>query len=234
MKEKDIRYLETSLIAIFQEDEINLASIRRNESIKQLNSKYKLKYLNQPELMPYVVPSLVLAEGEFIYNDQTCLVNEIRIESRRIIIKTNGTSEAADFFFEEIRKELVKLDVRQTKPEINPLIKTYETRCVCKLDIGLEKLIGTQKIDEFITGISKYIPSFDSSPSIIPFTLRFRIDYFNIPEKLKKNKITLMEKYITIEYREKTDPGDHIFFTSSPTKTEDHIKLLQHFEKTFS
>ncbi|MDY6968484.1 MAG: hypothetical protein SVR08_07520 [Spirochaetota bacterium] len=98
------------------------------------------------------------------------------------------------------------------------------------LDIKLDRFISNvklNKIEELISTKHNY----DARISFIPYSVRFQISYNDIPEKLVKNKISISDKSVLIELREKTEPNDQIYFTVSPTGTETHLELLNTIEK---
>ena len=227
---KNINQLQITLISIFPIDQISIPSLFRRESLNLLNHLFRLQYVQQAD--PFFVNQnqILLRNGEFVHEDTPYLINEVIIDNRKIIIKMNAPSIIGDAFFDLLKKELVSLDVRRNKIDLTPLITTYETTCVCTLDFDLHSYFGGHDFNEFIDTIEKQIPKHGSTTSITPSSLRFKIDYSNIPEEIRKNKITLAEKYIIIEYREKTNPENRIYLTSSPTRSETHFEILEVFE----
>ncbi|MDA3937904.1 MAG: hypothetical protein PF693_01165 [Spirochaetia bacterium] len=226
----NIIQLQSTLVMIFQTDEIPIPSLRRIEALNHLNRTYKLQLTQQVDPFMMNQNQLILRNGEFFHDDVLYLIDEIQIDSRRLIIKMNATSEIIDIFFNIFREELINLDVRKRKCKLIPLITTYDTSCVCCLNFNLIEYIGGKNINSLTEKIEEKIPKYDSKISLIPASIKFKIDYFDIPAKIRKNKITLSEKNLIIEYREKTNPEDRIYFTSSPTKSDTHLEILKAFE----
>lgn len=227
---KNVNQLQITVISIFPVDQISIPSLLRRESLNHLNHLFRLQYVQQADPFFLNQNQIMFRNGEFVHEDTVYLINEVVIDNRKIVIKMNAPSIIGDIFFDLLKKELISLDVRRRKIEFTPLITTYETTCVCTLDFDLYRYLGGHDFNEFIDNIEQQIPKHGSTISIIPSSLRFKIDYSNIPEEIRKNRITLAEKNIIIEYREKTNPEDRIYLTSSPTRSETHFELLEVFE----
>ncbi len=228
---QDVNQLQVTIISIFPMDDISIPSLRRLESLNYLNHLFKLQLAQNADPFLLNQNQIVFRNGEFINDGDVFLVDEVLIDSRRLIIKINAPTVVGDKFFDQLRNELISLDVRENKPELKPLIKTYETSCVCKLSFDLNNYLGGSNVNGFLDDINKKIPNHGAKSRIFSSSIKFKIDFFNIPEEIRKNKITLSEKIILIEYRDKTNPEDKIYFTSSPTRSEEHFEILELFEE---
>lgn len=226
----NIKRILSTVVMIFPNDEIYLSSIRRNESIHILNEKYKLKLLQQADTFLMSQNQLTFREGEFILNAVPYPIDELTIDERRLIIKTQSTSEVALKLFQSIKEDLLSFDYRKKKPKYEPIITSYDTACVCQLRTKISEKLNNAFLNNFLVKTGELMPKYDSHLSIIPFSLKFKIEYFNISPKLSKNKITLSDKFLTIEYREKTDPEDRYYFISSPTDSSTHFEIIKAFE----
>ena len=226
----DIKSLQSTVIMIFPTDDINISSIKRKESKEYFSSKYNFELNKFSDNFPIPQNNVILLNGEFKSLNKIYIINEVIVEERRIIIRCLGPSEIVDEFFLQFRDDLRNIDLRDTKGEYAPILTTYESISVCRLDIDL-KNIYNDKFTNFLENIDEDVQKFNSRLLITPFTLRIRIEYLDLPEKIQKEKITLTEKFITIELREKTDPDDQIYFVSTPTRTETHFKLIEKLEE---
>ncbi len=229
---REAKYLKTTKVMIFPSDDIYLAGLNSEAAIQKITSTFSLvraplspQFLNQ-------IPQLVFQNGVFEYNGNTYIIDQISIDDRKIIINILSPSSVSDLFFNEFRKLLVSIDQREEKSSYDPLISTYETTCILKLDIKLDRLIGiirAKEIEELIS--TKH--SHGASISLIPTSVRFQISYNDIPEKYIKNKISISDKPFLIELREKTNPDDQIYYTVSPTDSDTHLEILKALEKMF-
>jgi len=226
----NIIQLQSTIVMIFKADEISIPSLRRIEALNHLNKVYKLQLAQQVD--PFIINQnqMIFRNGEFFYDGDLYLIDEIIIDNRRLIIKMSAPSDIMDTFFNIFRDELINIDVRNKKSKYVPLITTYDTSCVCCLNFDLIEYIGGENIKSLTDSIEDKIPKYDSKISLIPSSVKFKIDYFDIPANIRKNKITLSEKNLIIEYREKTNPDDRIYFTSSPSRSDAHLEILKAFE----
>ncbi|WP_319560352.1 hypothetical protein [Marispirochaeta sp.] len=227
---KDIKSLQSTLIMIFPADDIHLPSIKRKDSVKLFNDKYNLELNKVPESLPFPQNNILFRNGEYKHEGKLFIINEIIIEERRLIIRSLGPSEVIDDFFSQFRKDLKALDIRDNKGDYAPLLSTYETICVCQLDLDFHHMFN-EKFNNYLKDIETNLPTYAAKMSLVPFSFRVRIDYHDLPEKLRKERITLADKFLTIEQREKTDPADKIYFTASPTETSTHFALIDKLEK---
>ena len=94
-------------------------------------------------------------------------------------------------FFEELKKDLLRFDFSVNKPEYKPIITSYDTTCVCRLNTNISDKLNHLFFEKILKNTDKLIPKYDSQLTVTPFSLKFRIEYSNISSKLSKNKITL-------------------------------------------
>jgi hypothetical protein len=223
---KNIKFIKTTLIMLFPADDIDFFGINSEISIQKLISNYSLNKVPATPQFLLQNNQLVLQNGIFQNDNVKYIIEQIVIEERKIIISILSSSDISNIFFEDFKKQLIALDFRKEKGHYEPLISTYETICILKLDIDLNHLISRFENDKVEKIISKKQTN-KAKIQLIPSSLRFQITYKDIPEKLVKNKITMSDKYLVLELREKTDPEDKIFYTASPTDTETHFEILE-------
>jgi hypothetical protein len=228
---KEIKSLQSTLIMIFPADDIHLPSIKRKDSVKLFNDKYNLELNKVPDSIPFPQNNIMFRNGEFRHQGKLFIINEIIIEERRLIIRCLGPSETIDAFFSQFRKDLKSLDIRDNKGDYAPILSTYETICVCHIDIDFFDMCN-DKFNKYLKEIEDDLPTYTAKMSLMPFSIRIRIDYHDLPERLRKERISLADKFLTIEQREKTNPADKIYFTASPTETRTHFALIEKLEKT--
>lgn len=229
---ENITQLRSTILMIFQTDDISLSSLVRIEAFNHLNRLFKLQLVQQVD--PFLTTQFKFRSGEFLYEDEIYLIDEISIDARRLIIRMNAPTEILDIFFNIFREELKKLDVRKSKVELIPQIITFETNCVCKLNFDLIMFFGGKKVGPLFDNIKSKIPAYDAKLSFIPGSIKFKIDYFSLPAKTRKNNITLTEKSLTIEYRDNTNPEERIYYSSSPTRSETHLEILNELESYYA
>jgi len=230
---KGIRDLKSTQIRIFPIDEIGFNSLQRSNAKKQIQEKYKLQPSTQMffESVPGESHKMTFVNGEFFYEGEMVLIDRLSIEERRIIICMSSSSNMVSLMFEDLRKLLIDLDLRDTKSNYKPIVIAQETSCVAKLDFSFTDLFKNTVIADFNSYISKNIKLHGCETEIIPSAIRFKICYIKQPESFIKHKITLSEKDFILEIRDRTAYEDNLYYTFSPTDSETHIKLLIELEK---
>ncbi|MBA7657895.1 hypothetical protein ES703_65838 [subsurface metagenome] len=230
---KEIRDLKSTQILIFPIDEIGFSSLQRPDAIKQLQDKYRLKY-NPPmifEGIPAGSHSLLFTNGEFRYENKSYLIERINIEDRRIIIRMASHSKIVDIMFDDLRKLLIELDLRESKPKYEPLVKAEETSCVVKLDFSFTDLLINSPLSDFNAFLTDKMSSHDFEIEIIPSAIRFKITYSRQPESFRKHKISLSEKDFVLEVRDRTAYEEQLYYTFSPTNSKLHFEFLKELER---
>lgn len=230
---KQIYDLKVTQIRIFPADELPFRSLHRNTAMSKMSNTFKLKPNPQMyfEISPTVVPNINLNNGEYDYNDRSYLIDYLIIEDRRIIIRMTANSDIVNNFFEELRRLLIDIDIREKKPNYEPLIRVDETQCIAKFDFSFEDILQHTKLSDFPKYLAKKVQSYGSKLEIVPNALRFRLKYLSIPEILRKHDITLIDKDFIIERRDRFPYEEQVYFTYSPTDSTTHLEILKELEK---
>ena len=229
---KEIRDLKVTQIRIFPIDELPFESLLRPSAIKQIASIFNFNTPPVfPEGFPVEIPSILFRNGEFTYENQTTLIEQASIERRRLITSLAGNSTVSDAFFVELKDNFAKLDLRNINRNYEPIITTEETQCIVQLDFPITDLFKNSPIGKFAPLLRKKSLCHECDITAIPFSIKFRISYLNIPDVIKQHRITLTDKDFIIEQREKTSIEENLYWTSSPTPSDGHLELIKEFEK---
>ena len=204
--------------------------MKQPSSIEIIKKKYELKHQKFPDDFPFNITSLVFTNGNYKSEGRKFIIEQLTIEERRIIINFIGPTDILNQFYNDLKSILLKLDTRSEKGLFNEFVKTNETICVVKLDFQIKDLFINSPMLSFSENIKNSIPGYDCKIDIIPDSIRLKIKYSSIPDKLSKNKIMITDKDFTIGVRDKTNPDDMIFVTSSPSDSDVHFKLLTQLE----
>lgn len=229
---KDIRLIKSTQIMIFPADDIDYHSLSRDYAFQQISTSFSLQRISIPDQFPIISPQIILQNGEFTHKEKTYIIEQIVIDDRKIIFKILSSTQIADIFFSEFKKILLSLDLREEKGNYEPFIKTYETACILKLNFKLAQIMKEFDYKKIENIISKK-HSHGAKINLFPSSIKFSINFSDIPEKLQKNKITISDKNMILEIREKTDPDEQIYYTVSPTDSETHLELLNMIEEMF-
>lgn len=230
---KGIRDLKSTQIRIFPIDEIGFKSLQRPSALAQIQEKYKLK--PNPQIILEGIPAeshvMSFTNGEFNYENKVFLIERLSIEERRIIICMASPSNIVELLFDNLRKLLIDLDLRDTKSKYEPIITAQETSCVTILDFSFADLIKDSVLSDFNDYMLKKVQTHGCKIEIVPSAIQFKISYLKQPDSFGKHKFTLNEKNIVLEIRDRTAYEDNLFYTFSPTDSETHIELLNELEK---
>jgi hypothetical protein len=233
---KEIRELKSTQVLIFPIDEIGFKSFQRDSAIKKIQEKYKLKY--NPPMMFEGIPSelrpISFTNGEFNHKDKSYLIERLNIEERKIIISMVSHSKIVNALFDNLRALLKGLDLRDTKPKYEPLVKADETSCVVKLEFSIRELLENSPLSHFHDYLTDKVQSNGFEIEVIPSVIRFKISYLKQPESFKKHKITLTDKDFVLEVRDRTSYEEQIYYTFSPTDSDTHIDLINKLENVIS
>lgn len=228
---KEIFHLAVTQVRIFPVDIVGFNSLKRSHSIDQIRDKYNLEVVSQfPDELPIELSMIRFKNGEYEFEQNNYLVTNVQIEERRILITINALSNVASEFYKDLIELLTSLDLRAQKPAYDHLVFAQETACIAKLDFSMRDIFESSHIKNFDNLIAEKIQQKDTRLLVYPSSIRFRIKYLDIPDKLKKNKISLSDKDFLLEVRERTDPEDQVFLSTSPTDSETHLSILAELE----
>ncbi len=229
---KEILELIVSQIRVYPMDVIGFSSLKRHSSIDQIRDRYSFEIVPQvPEGFPIEAKAIGFRNGEFEYNKKKYLISNTQIEERRILITVSANSNVAVAYYDDLIEMLTSLDLRSPIPEYVPLLAAQETTIIVKLDFSMRNIFESSLIGSFDNLLKKKMQEENTHLLVYPNSIKFKFKYLDIPNKLKKNRISLSDKEFILEVRERTDPEDQIFFSFSPTDSETHLSILLELEK---
>jgi len=234
---KNITDLTTAETILFPVDTIPFNFLLIFTNLQKLTKTLKFKSIETPEDENKNILSLTMTTGEFHHNDTIYPVEKLMIERNRILVAIKADSDVTDNFCQTIIKFLSEIDPYKRIHDTNKKIRTYITNCIVTLDFDHMQLFSPK----FRTFIHKNVTKACSSAisdvarvHIEPRNLSFNIVYSHLKKSLVDPDFQISSKLLTIEPRVGTNPRERRFFTSSPTNSKTHIKLLQDLEKALS
>ncbi|GEM_PF-2916741 len=226
-----IRDLRVKQIRVFPADEIPYAILLNNQTRSQLAAKYDFTVPGELERAWQLQgPGLRFLNGTYQIDDSRILIEELKIEERRVLITVNSDSVNAAKFFEELRQFIAKIDHRPGSREYEPILHSEETQCIAVLDFEFPQLLKEGPLDGFESTIEASTHSFGATLDIFPRSIKFAIRYLKPPESLSRQYVTLSDKELTIETRGRTAIEDRVFFTTSPLSSSGHTDLLEQLD----
>ena len=226
---KGISELSVAQVRIYPADSLPFAYLRLEANLKAVKEEFQFEKVKSDEA------EVVFQNGVFESDGTSTLVSGISVEERKIIIKVHGDSSAGDAVCALLMKLLRAFDRRRNPSDYQPVLVTQETACVASLDIGFSELISQQLV-EFLQAYvrEKLCTEFATPISIDLRQLRFGVRYEPKDPSLGEQGVTLSNKDLTIEPRAGTTRRERRFFTSSPTDSRTHLRILEALEKELS
>jgi hypothetical protein len=165
---------------------------------------------------------LVFEDGAYKKDDSPLLaIPTIAFNSRRIVLSVAGSSDHARLAYGALRDFFSLLGF--TLPE--PILFTEETNCIAQLDFDWTELINPALFST-VTDFAQHITL---PPQIKTGGIRFTLE-FSPNQTLKDAGVTLSDKQIVIEPRLGLLLSQRIYFTGSPSSSDEHIALLRTLE----
>jgi hypothetical protein len=178
--------------------------------------------------------SIVLARmGTYKSDDAEIEIAELQIQDRRISFTLSGTDiEHGHQICDQFRHELSEHFIEMFNPESNLLNLLYEahsTVWIGRLDFDEQQLFHpalTKAIDDL--GQSASNPNCEVRSSLED--LRFRFAFHPRNYFLLDSHINVQEKHFRLEPRVGARAESRQWYTSSPTRAEEHIRILKELE----
>lgn len=172
----------------------------------------------------------IFRRGELKKEKTTTVINRIEVDSRRIIVEVEGTSENAKEVYEAFLTALAEAATIKTKDLRTPLLLAEESRCAVTLDFNLEALFSNPFVKFLRESVQKRASSALAQASVRPLLAAAEITYDMINRTLEDNRITMNPKQLSMSPRPGAPPEARRFLVSSPFDSSTHLKLLEELE----
>jgi hypothetical protein len=229
-----LKNLFVTQVRVFKADDLPNSLSHSQSFMAIVKSEFGFIKANQA-IMPITFdPSggIVFNDGEFEFENKKYVIQQLLIESRRIIINYFGSSVSANAFYLKLYDIIKAFGINTQTPEFEPLILAQETTSTHVLSFPITKLVGKGALGIFYSGVDGHIEKYNSQLQILPSVFKFRVLYSNIPSNLQDNGVQIQEKELSIEYRAQTPIEECVYFIKSPNSSDEHEKLVAFFEKS--
>jgi hypothetical protein len=161
--------------------------------------------------------------------DEVVAIRSLQINDRRMILAVAGESAAAN----RVNGAILEFFAQATgwKP-VEPVVLTQETTCLATLDFEWADLLSPAVVG-FARGPMLEALSAAAEPAraeIRGLSFSFRISFVDPPPGFAEHGVALADKRLTVEPRTNTPLLERRFFTSSPTDSDTHFRLLTQLE----
>ena len=218
---EEIRDLKSERIAIYPPGLIPLSKVMFGSHNARLIETFSFKAFNPGE------SEIDFQGGDVVVGESEVLVRLLKIDDRRLIVGVEGSAEEADTIAASVAEVL--FEDEEEVPE--PIIVTAATSCTAALDFDWTELYSPT----FMAFIDEHVVpgmSHDSrSPWIAASIAQFQFKYTTEPD-LEARAVTLAPSNFALGPEPKRPLSDRRFFSSSPTRSENHLRLLEALEQS--
>ena len=227
--------IRVSQVRIFNPDELPFNYLTLDANIKRINKEFSFRQamILSPQQTGDLLGGVTFFGGIIVSNSGQSVIEQIIIESRRVIIAVAGDSKAADGVFGRLKELLKEFDQRQNKPPLESIVTTQDTTTIMRLPFPISKLFSTGSLGVFSKELDTRVEQPLAKARIFPSSIKFRVSYYDVPESFKAKNVELLDKEIVIEYRVGTAIEENTFFISSPSQSEIHLEMVAFLESTF-
>lgn len=160
-------------------------------------------------------------------------VRVLSLNERKIALIIDGNSSDANQAFAVIRSLMIEVDQGGRFEAASPEVFTQETSCTATLRFPWTALLpegaATLVQGDLVEAVAE-----EGAPARINgvgFAVRFA---FTVDERRSDLGISLADKQFLVEPKLNTRLSDRRYFTTSPTDSETHLRLLRKLERALS
>jgi len=219
------RELLSRVRRLYSSDEISWESLLAPDNLAKLRDLYNFREFT---LVRETTPPALRGTGGQV-KGPVRTVTELKIEPQAIELTVQGDSELADTLLFEVQTQVLSLSaiVRSTNPKV--LVDTHETFCVCKLDFEWDRMFSPT-YNEFLKSVRERVSEEhpEAEAELWPAEIRYVVALTT-----KAAEFRYAPKMLAIEPRKGAAPGDRLYWTNSPLKSDQHLSLLRELESAF-
>jgi hypothetical protein len=193
----------------------------------------------QPLLAPFAFSSamvdptsdeIVLESGTF----ESLVIERVHITDRRIVVRVLGSSQAADGFHRVLESALMKASSDEIPAPLKPVLFFQETSCTVTLAVDAMSFLAPPVVRLLGKDLLVSTSSEVAQTAISHLQLKVELAYKPKSDQLDKHKIGLAPKQFVLEPLANTPLSERRFYTSSPTDSDTHARLIEAFERALS
>ncbi|HLE17695.1 MAG TPA: hypothetical protein VI728_05350, partial [Syntrophales bacterium] len=170
-------------------------------------------------------------KGEIRRDKKLIVINRIEVESRRIVLEVDGTSDDANEVYEAFLSSVIAVANVDSEPLHTPLLKAETSQCIVTLDFTIDVLFSNVFMEFLYKKIEKEGSSKLAKASVRPLAILTEIAYEIKEKTITDNKITMNPKQFTIALRPGAPSEARKYLISSPFDSATHLKLIEGLNK---
>ena len=233
---EEIKELSVIEHRIYKVDAVPFRQLVTASNLNAFTSLFMFKDTEISEDASNNLLSVKMKLGEFNVDKKIYSIDQLLIDRRSIFFKIQSDSSIAKKFYQNICDVFSQINLHNHFEVDACLIMTSQTTCNVKLDFDFKELLSKTFITYINREASKKLTSAIDNKAkveILPKTLVFNVNFNVTDNNLLENKISIASKPLTIEPRAGTSAKDRIYYTSSPSDTDTHLKILSTLEEAF-
>jgi hypothetical protein len=197
--------------------------------LQKLNQQYQFNQFGPQVTANGDFGSLVGTGGEFHVGDSIAPLLRLQVEANALDFQIEGDTASANLFFEGFVKLLNEVSGAELLNPDSAITTVHQTIVIARLDVPFERMVAPAFRD-FVHQVA--LPKFqvpDGSAEVILGNLIWQVRYAT-----ESTKFVYAPKPFSIEPRAGSSPEDFLYHTQSPTTSDEHLALIEAFEKALS
>lgn len=218
---KNIQDLRSERVAIFPPGKVPIGRVLAGSCGVRISESFAFQ-LSSP------VPAeeaLEFKRGRAVFDDREIVVISLKLDGRRISLTVEGTARDADY----VANELEGIVFQNADPP-QPIIVAPETGCTAELDFEWTSLYSPELMSFLAGPVISAASKGGTEPYISAAMTQVQLKY-QTPRDLEDQAVALSPKPFTIGPEMGRPLPDRRYVTQSPTRSEDHMVLVEELER---
>lgn len=159
-------------------------------------------------------------------------IRRLHIGDRRILLDVAAESATAEAVSALVHAQVAKLDPTDRFASSKPVSVRQETTCTALLDVAWDRFLNPALVQFLEKTFARVASDDEATVTLNTLKLRFLYDYQVQSAAVRQYGITLAPKPLIVEPVVDTPLTEQRYFTTSPTDSATHLKLLADLEKS--
>ncbi|MBN2117906.1 MAG: hypothetical protein JW730_15120 [Anaerolineales bacterium] len=222
---------ESTKIVLVRQNQIPIVKIANPKYVNDLVKLYSFAAVNQLQDPGTGNFGINFNNGIYVVDGKEIAIEGLTIETRKIIIQMEGSSEDAEAFYNIVKKYLSDLVEIHQEDLLVPVIVVDETVLISELKFSPHKLFSNILYNQVSENLLARASNEISTTRLGNLALTFHLDYEPIDfPLLADNRLSLSRKEFSIQVAPGYGVNDRVFITKAPLNTNNHIEFLKDLE----
>ncbi len=225
---KEVTDIESTQIRLFAPGYIPYRAVSTRQGIERLQDAFGFREVG----LAAGGIEIVFEAGLFKTEEQRHVpISRLQISDRRIVVAVASDTPTAGLFLEAVRQVVGSDDFDGRRTQVEPVCVRNETSCAVTLDVSWEEFLSPP-LGRFVSqDLRGLLSDREAAVSVIGLNFRLSLGYSVKDERITQYGFTLAAKKLVIEPLANTPLAARRFFTSSPTDSETHLRIVEEIER---